>query len=116
MTFENHCVSVRWRTTAPPTLLWIATLELTDNMTCEGPVAIVQSGGIQPVAAMPAKLVDAVGAADGSSDVSIAARATPVPETSDFAPESAEAFAGTFRTFAFCADSFNVRKRSSGIG
>src|SRR5262245_26901581 len=116
MTFENHCVRVRWRTTAPPTLLWIATLELTDNMTCDGPVAIVQSGGIQPVEAMPAKLVEAVGAADGSSDVSIAARATPVPDTSDLSPGSAEALAGAFGTFAFCAASFNVRNRSSGIG
>src|SRR5689334_8724857 len=99
MTFENHCVRVRCRTTAPPALLWIATLELTESMTCEGPTAIVQSGGIQPVAAMPAKLVDADGAADGSSDASIAARATPVPDTSDFSPGSEEAFAGAFGTF-----------------
>jgi hypothetical protein len=65
---------------------------------------------------MPLKLVEAVGAADGSSDASMAASATPVAETSILPPESAEAFAVPLGAFAFAAASFSVRNRSSGIG
>src|SRR5215510_7413997 len=48
----------------------MATDELTDTSTCCGPAAIVQSGGIQPVAAMPAKLAAPLGAAAGSRPAS----------------------------------------------
>ena len=85
-------------------------------MTWEGPAAIVQSGGIQPVAAMPLKLVEAVGADEGSSDVSMAASATPVLDTSSFPPESADALMDPFASLAFSAESLSMRNRSSEIG
>ena len=76
----------------------------------------MQSGGIQPVAAIPLKLVDAVGAAEGSSDTSMAASATPVLDTSIPPPASADAVMDPFGTLALTAESFNIRNRSSGIG
>ena len=78
---------------------------------------MVQSGGSQPVALIPAKLVDPVGAAAGGSPGASAAAAIGTALNSTFfLPESLMAWATAFASLAFGAAAFRASNFSSGIG
>jgi hypothetical protein len=91
--------------------------EFTDSSTCCGPTAIVQSGGNQPVVGMPAKLVDPLGAATGSSPGSSAAVAIARALSSSlFRGVSLLVSAVTLRNLAFGAASLRAWNFSFEIG
>ena len=100
----------------PPPFGKTATDELTDNSTWLGPVAIVQSGGIQPVAVMPAKFVEPAGAAAGATAAPGAACLARVGARLAFASGSRVSVAFPFATLTVWALSFSLRKCASGIG
>src|ERR1017187_10787511 len=108
--FANHCVSVLSSSTAPVSLSWTATDELTESRTCSGPAAIVQSGGIHPVAAMPAKFLDTAGvAAVGSPGPTTGAEEAAIAATSSFfLVESLAMVASFFGSLALGARSLSA--------
>src|SRR5215831_918668 len=120
MTLLNQTVSVRCRRGAPPDLAYIATVEFTDKTTWLGPVAMVQSGGIHPVAAIPAKFVVGLGVAAGataaSCGASVSTPTTPRAAISAFWPESLDSVARPSRKRRRLAFSFRRWNSSSGMG
>src|SRR5437879_2205028 len=77
---------------------------------------MVQSGGIQPVADMPAKFVDAVGAEVGSSPGPSATGAAAIAANSLFLAVSLASVATGFASLAFGAASFRAWNSALGIG
>jgi len=76
----------------------------------------VQSGGIQPVEAMPAKLLELVGASDGAEPKSGAAAANAALISTFFPRVSLTRSAVGFASLAFGAALFNVSNASLEIG
>src|SRR5437773_12213104 len=94
----------------------MASDELTASSTCSGPIAIVQSGGIQPVAVMPAKLADAAGAAVGARPGASAAAISPVAATSSLVLVSLARTASFAGIRAFGASALSASKASLEMG
>ena len=81
-----------------------------------GPTAMVQSGGSQPVAAMPAKLAPAIRAGAGSMAASAMRSAPAVAGSSAFRPVSGAAVALPRASLTLWARSLSLMNSGSGIG
>ena len=77
---------------------------------------MVQSGGIHPVAAIPAKFVEMVGAEAGSSPGPSATATAAIVASSLFLPVSFASVAAGFGSLAFGAASFSAWNSAFEIG